>query len=437
MRDYLSDDDFGVTVSFNVEQRQFKDLEIAASLERIISSKQDTTWVIKEGGSVYATPLIHDGVVYSGACDSNFYALDAETGKELWRFHTEGVVLSSAAMDGDTVYFGSFDGNFYALSTGGELVWKFSAEDMVYSDPWVWGGRVYFGSHNGNVYAVDKGTGRLAWKFGTHGPVASSAIVHNGVVYIGSSDRNLYALDAETGGLRWKYPTNGMVRYRPAILGGNIVFGSLDGRVRAVNESGVLQWDFLTSDGIGTYMHVFDDVLYFGSRDGNWYAVDRNGRLLWKYHCKGAPNSVAVIGDVVYACFCENLIAAIDKRTGREIWAVPTNGWVIQMSVYEGNLYFGCWDCNMYSMTPGGKIRWRFHTSLSYQSALEPEEESGQKSFEVTWRFERERKEKAAKEEMGDYNKEFKSDYASSIGMDYLGFDRDEREQGRKKQRYR
>jgi len=45
----------------------------------------------------------------------NLYALDAETGQELWRYETGGVVYSSPAVSEGTVYVGSKDNNLYAL----------------------------------------------------------------------------------------------------------------------------------------------------------------------------------------------------------------------------------------------------------------------------------------------------------------------------------
>jgi len=46
--------------------------------------------------------------VYIGSYDEHFYALDARTGQERWRYHVGGAVPGTATVVGDTVYTSSF-----------------------------------------------------------------------------------------------------------------------------------------------------------------------------------------------------------------------------------------------------------------------------------------------------------------------------------------
>jgi outer membrane protein assembly factor BamB len=438
MRNYVPEDDFAGSISFQMEGNQFENLEISIAIDRIMESKEDTTWKIGVGGSIFAAPLTHDGIVYFGACDKNFYAVDADNGKEIWKFSTEGAILSTACIYEGTIYFGSFDGNFYAVSPDGELVWKFSAGDKIYSDPCIWKGMVYFGSHNGNVYALDKKTGRMIWRFGTSDPVSSSPAIDDGVLYIGSNDGNLYAIDADSGELVWRFAAEGGVRYKPLIMEGKIIFGSLDGNMRAVDRQGRLVWKFPTSDGIATYPLLFGNLIFFGSRNKNWYAVDSDGRMVMRFRCKGYPNEVVVLDDVIYMGCCESGLYAIDRRTGKELWTFPTNGFVLRIREYRGNIYFGSWDCNLYSISPGGSLRWKFHTSMSYQSPLKPEEESPTKTFEIVWKPEAHAEKEAKYRDgvSGEYDTDLKSDYTSSLGKDYIGLERGGHAGRKKKQHY-
>lgn len=435
--DYYLPGEDRVSVSFDPGHSDFEILEISSSMERIVGSKEDTTWAIGVGGSIFAAPLIHDGVIYIGACDKNFYALDLETGRKRWVFHTDGPILSTATIEDGIIYFGSYDGNIYALTKEGNLAWRFGVGDKIYSDPCVWEGRVLFGSHDSNAYALDSKTGRLLWRFKTGAPVSSSAMVHDGVLYIGSNDSNLYAIDARSGRLRWKYPTNGPVRYRIVEWKGKLIFGSLDGCMRAVDMNGNLLWRIQTGDGIGTYPLLFGDTLYFGSRDMNWYAIDNDGRALWKSSCRSYPNELVVLGDSVYTCCCENGIYMLDRKTGKEMRVFPTNGWVIRLIEHQGKIYFGSWDCNVYSMMANGRVKWKFHTSLSFQSPLVQEEEPVIESFNVTWSTGKETKEKKRREDFSpmDYSMGFKSDYASAMSTNYLGSSPDA-PHGKKKHHY-
>ncbi|MFH1978673.1 MAG: PQQ-binding-like beta-propeller repeat protein [Candidatus Aenigmatarchaeota archaeon] len=382
---YSFQSDLEKNVSFSIDRSAFGNLELSNMMENVIDSKTDTTWIVGIGGSLYAAPLISDDVIYIGACDKNFYAIDAESGTELWRFSTGDVIISTAAIDNGVIYFGSYDGNLYAVNTKGGLVWKFAAGDKVYSDPCIWKDKIYFGSHNGNIYAVNKVTGHLVWSLGTHGSIASSGMIDNDTLYIGSTDKNLYAINAETGEIKWKFPTGDVVRHKPEKLNEKIIFVSLDGSARAVNEDGELLWKFDTGDGISSYPLLFGDIIFIGSRDMNWYALNEDGELLWSYKGKGYPNELVVVGDKVYIGCCENGLYILDKKTGKELEVLPTGGWVVRIRNYKDRIYFSCWDCNLYSITRDPELVWKFHTSLSSQSPLETGEQSPTKTLEIVW----------------------------------------------------
>ena len=79
--------------------------------------------------------------MFIGSWDSYFYALDAASGKEKWRFKTGedhntynqvGIQSSAAVMDG-VVYFGCRDSNFYALDARtGEKKWAGTRVDLIF-----------------------------------------------------------------------------------------------------------------------------------------------------------------------------------------------------------------------------------------------------------------------------------------------------------------
>ena len=63
-----------------------------------------------------------NGLIYIGAKDHTFYAVDSAKGKLAWKYRTHGAISSSAAIDDNSVvYFGSEDNFIYALdgATGG------------------------------------------------------------------------------------------------------------------------------------------------------------------------------------------------------------------------------------------------------------------------------------------------------------------------------
>ena len=47
--------------------------------------------------------------------ERHFYALDAQTGAELWRFKADNRLLTAAAIGNGAIYVGSYNGTLYAL----------------------------------------------------------------------------------------------------------------------------------------------------------------------------------------------------------------------------------------------------------------------------------------------------------------------------------
>ena len=134
------------------------------------------------GGFSYSSAAIHNGIIFVGNLDYRLYALDAATGKMLWRYKTEAPVTSSPTVSGTHVYFGSNDGNVYDI----------------------------------NVENMQKPTVR--WKVPTRDWVNSSVRLDEGMAFIGSNDRRLYALDEKTGGAKWSFATKGPAISVPAIF---------------------------------------------------------------------------------------------------------------------------------------------------------------------------------------------------------------------------
>lgn len=138
------------------------------------------------------TPLVHDGVLYNIAPWSIVYAVDARTGKELWRSDPEvdqaiwqsriccGVVNRGIALYQNTVIAPVVDGRMRALDLKtGKILWetRVAPVNMPYTFTMaprvIEGGKVIIGA-SGGEYAVrgffaalDAATGKPAWKFYT------------------------------------------------------------------------------------------------------------------------------------------------------------------------------------------------------------------------------------------------------------------------------
>lgn len=137
-----------------------------------------------------ATPIVADGVMYVTGSWSIVYALDAETGEELWRFDPKvpkswaqyaccDVVNRGVAIWERSVFLGTLDGYLISLNAKtGEMNWKVDTIDRqppytITGAPRVIKGKVIIGNGGadlgvrGYVSAYDAETGDMSWRFYT------------------------------------------------------------------------------------------------------------------------------------------------------------------------------------------------------------------------------------------------------------------------------
>jgi outer membrane protein assembly factor BamB len=234
------------------------ELAINASNCAVIWSFDD--WLTLSGA--WATPAFGVDVngksrVYVGTADpdSTMYAVDATTGKEVWKYsalnppdatYDIGAAATISAPGNNSfangvLYFPSKYGILYALDlTTGKLIWQYNFNKAASV---VEGGRsaaalyktnLVFGMANG-VEAVDAVTGKLIW----HYVDASKQEVLSSPAIAGpSGDEIVVAADVtglvtvlrlSDGALLYKYQTGNYVTSSPAIIDGHIFIDSSDG----------------------------------------------------------------------------------------------------------------------------------------------------------------------------------------------------------------
>lgn len=137
-----------------------------------------------------ATPIVVNGVMYVTGNWSVVYAVDAVSGKQLWRWDPEvartwgqrsccDVVNRGVAVYGNKVYVGTLDGRLAALNAAtGIPLWQVQTSDKnqaytITGAPRVVKGKVLIGNGGaeygvrGYLSAYDAETGKLAWRFYT------------------------------------------------------------------------------------------------------------------------------------------------------------------------------------------------------------------------------------------------------------------------------
>ncbi len=232
---------------------------------------------------VEATPIVVDGVIYATATWSVVLAVDARSGKLLWRYDPE-----------------------VPREQGGRVCC-----DVVNRGVAVYRGRVYVGTLDGRLVALDAKTGEVVWSRLTVDPSKPYSItmaprVVKGRVIVGNGGAEfgvrgyVSAYDARTGDLAWRFYTVPGDPARP------FEHPELEEAAKTWDPSG----EYWKIGGGGTVWNAvaFDpelDLLYVGTGNGS----------PWSVHVR-SPGG----GDNLFLCS----ILALDPDTGRLVWHYQT-----------------------------------------------------------------------------------------------------------------
>jgi len=152
-------------------------------------------WKIQVGSSVFATPVISDGLCIAGTLDGKLVAMDARTGSIRWSYETGSRIYAAAAASADHVFIGSADGTLIALSReSGSMSWKFHAKSSISSAPLISGDMLYVGSLDRKLYALQIETGVKLWEYEVEGRIRVSPVIWGDVLLVTYEDKFITAM---------------------------------------------------------------------------------------------------------------------------------------------------------------------------------------------------------------------------------------------------
>lgn len=208
-------------------------------------------WSVQTKGPVhFCSPAVADGRVFMGTADGTFHCWGAGTGKVVWEKvladkHADHMMCSPAVHDG-VVYTGSgYSGPLFALdaATGKEL-WRFGMKNLVCGTPTVHAGRLYvFGDAGGQALCLNAKTGAQVWEtrlgkgWGAAAPVVSGSFLYLTMRDGGVDGKpaGIVALEAATGKPVWSAAT-GKAWGTCIIADGVLYYGSDNGKLYAMQR---------------------------------------------------------------------------------------------------------------------------------------------------------------------------------------------------------
>lgn len=249
-------------------------------------------WSYATNSQADSDPVVtRDGILVYSSDDGSLYALTAD-GKLLWKSDPQtgpGEVDGGIAESCDgKIIVGGRNGWFALDAKTGKTLWKVAAggaTNAVLSSPVVTaGGTMYGFDSSGTGVAIDP-MGNVIWtKNIAAGTFAGATPLKiGGTLYVHLSDGKIHAVDAKTGKAMWAQPAGAMSREIDAgpVSDGNqrMYFPGNDGFVYAFDTAGNLLWKLPSSgknnpsmDVSGTIAIGHDGTIYVPGNDGSLYA---------------------------------------------------------------------------------------------------------------------------------------------------------------------
>lgn len=176
-----------------------------------------------ENAHVDASPAVADGRVIVGTVVGDVHretlmlAVDAATGRELWRTPTPLPVPASPAVAGDRVFVGLGNGKVdydaedpagavWCLdAASGAKLWEFRTSKAVLATPAVSGNRVFVGSRDERCYCLNADSGDVVWSVSVGAPLVASPVAAGGRVCFVTTTGLILCLEAATGTEAWRF----------------------------------------------------------------------------------------------------------------------------------------------------------------------------------------------------------------------------------------
>lgn len=157
-----------------------------------------------------AWPAVAGSTVVVAAVDGTVAALDAATGRDIWRGNAGAKLATGAGTDGKVVAVVTQANEVVALDGGKEL-WRTKIGAQAYTAPLVAGGRVFVLAADRSVSAFDGTTGRQLW---TQKRTSDPLVLKQPGSLLAVGDTLVVGLAGRLAGLN---PNNGVVRWEAAL----------------------------------------------------------------------------------------------------------------------------------------------------------------------------------------------------------------------------
>ena len=306
-----------------------------------IAGKQ--VWALRGGDIGFPLSVaVRDGSVYAAADNGTVLAVEAQTGREVWRADVKAKISAGVGSDGRFASVVTRDSDLVTLENGVER-WRVRLDARVVTAPLVAGERVFVVGVDRVVHAFDALDGRRLWTLKRPGDaltLAQPAVLtaYKDTLLVGQGGR-LLGVDPTTATVRWEAVistprgTNEVERLADLVgpaarVGASFCVRAFQNAVGCVDAArGALQW---SSNGGGTQAVGADADYVFGA-DANDRINARKrgaGELAWsteRYLNRRLSAPVSMDKTVVFGDY-QGYLHFLARDNGAELLRLPTDG---------------------------------------------------------------------------------------------------------------
>jgi len=239
-------------------------LEPAELVDFTASIQPKTIWNMDIGGASddlnRLKPAVDEGILYAANVDGDLFAVEADTGKQIWQVETGLPVSAGPGVAEGLLAIGTAEGQLAAFDTRtGEELWRRDLSSEILAVPAIGSGVVVVHAGDGKLFGLDAASGEQLWLYDHKVPVltlrgSSSPVISGGSVYCGLAGGKMISLSLETGAIEWEghitMPSGRSDLERmvdvdtdPLVYGGTVYGGAYQGDVAALGEgSGKVFW---------------------------------------------------------------------------------------------------------------------------------------------------------------------------------------------------
>lgn len=286
-----------------------------------------------------------------------------------WRFQVRGGAFDTTpTIDEDRVFVGDLDGNLYALDLQtGNQIWRHEAASPLAGKPMVRRGSVVVGDVEGRILCLDVANGQLQWDVRANAPIATAATFHRNRVLVPTIDAKLLCLHIGSGDQVWEFEADDQIHAPVTVVDDfGILVAACSSKLQVLDlmtGNAVRSLD-LPGETVGE-LAVRDSVAFAATMRGyatslDWSQSETNWTVAIDENLPQSEGGVVLQDETLVVTSNDRRIRAFRAGDGDLLWSFPLRGTVSSKPKFDNeNVLFGTSRGRVYALDhKTGKEQW-------------------------------------------------------------------------------